>query len=456
MDARDADLLKEIDPSELGQRVRAARVAKGWTQTQLAGEDMSVGYVSRIESGQRRPNGQTLEALASRLGVPTEHLLRGVTAREYDEIKLTLDFAELSLETGQHVEAEAQARDAVERATLGSQEELAFRGHFIIARALEGQGNIDDAILELEPLVRSRQGGVLRINAAIALCRCYRTSGDFNQAIEVGERVLAQLSNSPLDASDESVRMAVTLAGAYFTRGDTGMAVRICRKAIAKAETLDSSAARAAAYWNASVFESEHGSVANAIAMAERALALMSEGQDARNVARLRTQLGMMQLELDPPDLSEAHKNLDQAAEELPWCSANPVEIACNDMARARVLYLQGDLDAAEDMALSTMPVATADAPVLAAEARSLLGQVQASRGNVEAAKATFRQAVFFLTGAGADRDAAQLWFELADLLEEIGDLDAARDAYRSAAASSGLRSRTSTRVSSSVGVTVG
>ena len=42
------------------------------------------------------------------------------------------------------------------------------------------------------------------------------------------------------------------------------------------------------------------------------------------------------------------------------------------------------------------------------------------------------------LTGVGADRDAAQLWFELADLLEDVGDLDAARDAYRSAAASTG------------------
>ncbi|HET8664755.1 MAG TPA: helix-turn-helix transcriptional regulator, partial [Nocardioides sp.] len=145
MDVRDADLLKELDPAELGQRIRAARVAKGWTQTQLAGDDISVGYVSRIESGQRRPNAQTLEDLASRLGVPTEHLLRGVTAREYDEIKLTLDFAELSLETGEFIEAERQAREAVDRASVASQDELVFRGRFIIARALEGQGSIDDA-----------------------------------------------------------------------------------------------------------------------------------------------------------------------------------------------------------------------------------------------------------------------------------------------------------------------
>ena len=447
MDARDADLLKELDPSELGQRVRAARVAKGWTQTQLAGDDISVGYVSRIESGQRRPNSQTLDDLAARLGVPTEHLLRGVTAREYDEIKLTLDFAELSLETGQHVEAERQARDAVERATVGSQDELVFRGRYLIARSLEGQGSIDDAILELEPLVRSRQGGVLRINGAIALCRCFCQSGDYAQAIEVGERVLSQLAQSPLDATDESVQMAVTLAGAYYFRGDTGQAVRICRKAIAKAETIASSAARAAAYWNASVFESERGSISNAVAMAERALALMAEGQDSRNLARLRTQLGIMQLELDPPALAEAHKNLDQAAEELPWCSANPAEIAGNDLARARVLLLEGDLEGSEQMCRQTFVVANGDAPVLAADARSILGQIEAARGDIEAATTAYRQAVFFLTGAGADRDAAQLWFELADLLEDIGDLDAARDAYRSAAASSGLRSRSTVGV---------
>jgi transcriptional regulator with XRE-family HTH domain len=450
MDARDADLLKEIDPTELGQRIRAARVAKGWTQTELAGEEISVGYVSRIESGQRRPNSQTLETLAARLGVPTERLLRGVTAREYDEIKLTLDFAELSLETGQHLEAESQARAAVERAEGASQDDLAFRGRFVIARALEGQGSLDDAILELEPLVYSRQGGVLRIKCAIALCRCYRESGDLNKAIEVGERVLAQLGQSPLDGTDESVQMAVTLAAAYFYRGDTGQAVRICRVAIGKAETLESAGARAAAYWNASIFESERGSVSNAVAMAERALALLSEGQDARNLARLRTQIGYLQLELDPPAIAEAHQHLEKAAEELPWSGASPVEIAQNQLARARAYLLEGELDVAETMCRETFESAGEDAPAFAANARAVLGQIVAARGDAEGAKALFRQAVFFLTGAGADRDAAQLWFELADLLEDVGDLDAARAAYRSAAATTGLRSRAKAPVADS------
>ena len=451
MDSRDADLLKEIDPAELGNRIRAARVAKGWTQTQLAGDDISVGYVSRIESGQRRPNGATLDDLASRLGVPVDHLLRGVTAREFDEIKLTLDFAELALESGQHLEAEARAREAVDRARIGSQEELVFRGRYLAARALEGQGNMDDAILELEPLVSSRQGGLLRVKCAIALSRCYRESGDFTQAIEVGERVLAQLANSPLDSADEAVQMAVTLAAAYFERGDSGQAVRTCRKAVAKAETLESPVARASAYWNASIMEAERGSVGNAVPLAERALALLADGQDTRNLARLRTQLGLMQLQLDPPDVSEAQQHLEKAAEEMAWSGASAIELARNMLARARASFIDGDVMQAQSMCQEVFDIAEGEAPVVAADAKSLQGQTYAATGDVLSAADAYRQAVFILTGVGADRSAAELWFELAGLLEEVGDLDAAREAYRSAAASSGLRSRSATRVASGV-----
>jgi hypothetical protein len=57
---------------------------------------------------------------------------------------------------------------------------------------------------------------------------------------------------------------------------------------------------------------------------------------------------------------------------------------------------------------------------------------------------------VLILTSVGADRGAAQLWFELATLLEDVGDFDASREAYRSAAASTGLRVRPGMRVGAS------
>src|SRR5688500_14270269 len=148
MDTADSMLLQDITPRVLGDRLRAARLARGWTQTDLAGEGCSVGYVSRVESGQRRPNTAGLAALASRPAMAIDELLRGPTAREQDAIRLSLDYAELSLETGDTIEGEAKARDARDRARAIAQHDMADRAQYLIARALEQQGNLDDAILE--------------------------------------------------------------------------------------------------------------------------------------------------------------------------------------------------------------------------------------------------------------------------------------------------------------------
>ena len=60
------DLARSIDPTVLGDRLRQARQRAGLTQAQVAGDTVSVGYVSRIESGQRRPDPQLLETIAGR------------------------------------------------------------------------------------------------------------------------------------------------------------------------------------------------------------------------------------------------------------------------------------------------------------------------------------------------------------------------------------------------------
>jgi transcriptional regulator with XRE-family HTH domain len=442
MDAGDAGLLYEIHPTELGRRLRAARLAKGWTQTELAGDVVSVGYISRLESGQRRPNSTVLAALAARLDLPVDQLLRGESAREHDENRLAIDFAELALESGDFIEAESRARAARDQAIDRAFHDLVPRASFLVARALEVQGSIDDAILELEPLVENRDGGVLRVKAAIALSRCLRESGDLTKAIDTGERVLIELVGTPLDGADETVQLAVTVAAAYYERGDIGQAVRTCRKAIDKAEKIASPQARAAAYWNASMLEAERGAVRDAIPLAERALALLSDGQDGRNLARLRMELANMQLRLDPPEVVAATDHLDQADEELRQSSAGAIDLARVDLTRARAHLLNGDIGAAGALAATVYTAATERAPIMAADAKSVEGQAWAAAGAIDKAAQCYREAVMVLTGVGSDRNAAQLWFELAGLLETVGELDAARDAYRSAGASSGLRNR--------------
>ncbi len=442
MDAVDSVLLQAIDLRVLGDRLRAARLARGWTQTDLAGDLVSVGYVSRLESGQRRPNTAVLEGLASRLDIAIDELLRGPTAREQDEVKLSLDYAELALETGDVIEAEMRARDARDRAETIAHHALQQRAHYLVGRVLERQGSLDDAILEFEPLVESAAGSPIGLQAAIALSRCYRESGDFGLAIEAGERVLNALVGTPLESADEAVQLAVTIAAAYYDRGDTGQAVRICRKAIDRADQSGSSQARAAAYWNASIMEKEQGRVQYAVPLAERALALLSEGQDGRNLARLRIALADMQLELDPPEVAAAESNLIRADEELRLSSGGAIDLARNLLSRSRARLLGGDPSTAGQLALQVFTEMVDTSPDLAADCRAVEGQAKAAMGDLAGATEAYRSAVMLLSGIGADRSAAQLWFELAGLLEDVGDFETARTAYRSAAASTGLRSR--------------
>jgi transcriptional regulator with XRE-family HTH domain len=446
MDSRHFDLLKGCDPTELGRRLKAIRVTRGLTQSDVAGDAMSVAYLSRMESGQRRPTAKMLVEIAHRLDVSVDELLGETAPREVDEIRLTLDYAELSLESGEAHEALTHVGTARERLESSPSDALNDRARFLGARALEALGRTDEALDELESLVGDgRVAGVMRVNAGIALSRIYRESGDLGRAIDTGEHILSGLAESGLDSCDEAVQLTVTIAAAYFERGDSGHAVRICRAAIAKAEALGSPTARASAYWNASAMQARRGDILNAAPLAERALALLSEGQDTRNLARLRTELGRLQLALDPPEVEQARHNLEKAAEELDWSSAAPVDKAWTQLGLARARFLAGDLAGSRELTAEVHEISDGHAPLAAAEARALEGQTYAAEGNMAKAAQTYQEAVLQLSAIGADRGAAQLWFDLADLLDEVGEAEAARDAYKRAAASTGLRARTST-----------
>lgn len=445
MDVRHVDLLKQSDPVEIGGRLRAARVAKGMTQTDVAGDSMSIAYVSRMESGQRRPTVKALTELARKLEVPTEHLLGAVTAQEADEVRLALDYAELSLESGSPLEASTRLHEALERIDACHIEAMSQRARFLQARAQEAMGNSDDAIVELKGLLSIPVTGLMQINAGIALSRVYRESGDLERAVTSGEQILAELEESGLDQCDEAVQLAVTVAAAHFERGDTAHAVRMCQAAIATAETIGSPKARASAYWNASSMQARRGQISDAVPLAERALALLGEGGDSRNLGRLRTELGRLQLDLDPPAVEEAEQNLEQAAGDLAWSSASPIDRVWTQLGLARARLLRGDLVRCRALTTSVLFLSEGRAPLAEAEAKTIEGQSHAAARDHELAAQCYQQAIHLLSSVGADRGAAQLWFDLADLLDQVGMTEAALDAYKRAAVSTGLRARTST-----------
>ncbi len=60
----------------LAMKLRRLRAEKGWTQQALAERArVSLGYVSRLESGHYDPKVSTLKKLAKALGVPVSALV---------------------------------------------------------------------------------------------------------------------------------------------------------------------------------------------------------------------------------------------------------------------------------------------------------------------------------------------------------------------------------------------
>ncbi len=438
-----AHALTLTDAAQLGARIKAARVAAGLTQPELAQNDASVAFLSRIESGQRRPSAELLEILAGKLRVSVDYLVIGEAWEDARRLELQLDHAELSLVGGDSHNALALSRDALGSSALEAVPGGTPRAQFVEAAALDALGDPTAAQAFQLLLEGGCPDSVTRLKAATALSRIWREQGQLGRSIACAQSALDDLPPEVI-ASEEGIRLSVTLAAALFTDGRTAEAAEICDRAIAESERLSSPVARASAYWNASVIRSESGDVTEAISLARRALHLLENTERVRDIGRLRVQLGAIMLRTDPPRLEDAKEQLRMATTELDWSEASPADRARNELVNAQAMLLEGDHDEAERRALSVLEAAGDELPMLMikVDALTMLGQVAWSAGDPETARTWYRQAITVLAGVGADREVGQTWFELGTLAAEAGLTSEAADAFRRAAVSTGLQAR--------------
>lgn len=440
MDVRVAELSRTVDAAELGRTIRNARVAAGLTQGQVAGDEVTSAYVSRIEDGQRRPKLDLLERMADRMGTTVLALLEDAEVGGRVRHMVALDHAELELRGGAPDKALARAVQLTAEMGPEAPPDLRRRCAILRAEALEATGDLSGAIAEFEKLVAVPWGSADWLRCLIALSRCWRESGDLELAVTVGREAEAKIQELGLHGLTESIQLSVTVASAYMFRGELDRALRICREAIERAEQVQSPIARASAYWNASLIEARKGDDQAALDLARTALTYFELGEDARNLARLRGHVADMQLELDPPDPRGALATLSQAEKELAWSAGSPLDRASQLQTRARAHLLLGDLSEASDALDQALDLIPPAATLSRAYALALRGQISMSGGLSASARSQFLQAVQILTAIGADREAAQLWFELGGLLKSVGEAEAALDAFERAAASAGLR----------------
>ena len=422
---------------DLGACIRRSRLAQGMSQQDLAGDLVSSSYVSLVESGKRTPSEPLLQALAARLGC-TPQDLRGA-GRAHDDARLALAHAEFELAHGDPDAA------ALGFAQLVGSAEAAVRHRAVWGRceALEAAGRLEEAVEALETVreqARAEPQLESLVRCALALSRCCREVGDLGRAVDVAEDGLGALRRLGAQDSDLAVDLMCTLAAAHQERGDLVRAGQLLVRVRRTTDALGAPRARGAALWNASALASDLGQHEDAVELAHRALALFGEGDDARNLARLRNAYGALLLRTGPRALPQAWQALTTAREALLGVGSQ-VDVAYCETELSRAATLLGRPHEGETTALSALDRLGTSTRLEAAQARQALGYALWAQGRHAEAQADYRAAARALQDAGARRRAAAAWLEVSELARAVDDLPGAHDAAVCALQAAGLQS---------------
>lgn len=421
-----------------GTQLKAIRRARGMTQAEVAGETLSVSYVSLLEAGRRQPTEETVLTLARALRCAPEELTGGVSELTEPAASIVRQ-GELSLEVGQADAARQQFERALSEEVADPS--LRVRATLGLARALHREGRLLEAVEAYERAIRS---GMLDPSTAastavvLGWCRCLYELGELARAAEVGTRALEELASLKARDSEQSIQLLATVAAAWYELGDLRQAEALLAEGMQRAGGVESPTARGAILWNASTVAHERGRYQQAIELADEALAAFRQGADPRPVGRLLTTRGYFLLHGDPPEPAAALAVLDEAIATL-RVSADTVDIGYALTEKSRAHLLLGDVEQAVRTAEQAREMLGAFARLEHARATIALAAALSAQGASERSRAMFREAATALETIGASRTAARGWVELALILADAGELTASIDAFVHGAAAVNL-----------------
>jgi len=422
-------------PAEFSHRLRTLRLARGITQRELAGDTLSVSYVSLLESGRRTPGPEVLAQLAERLSCTVEELRGEVQTTATRPSALSVRFGQLALESGQPDRAATHFGAALDSPDLDPL--LRSDARIGMARALEAEGRLEEAARAYEELVQEALDAptyLASVGVLLSWCGCLLEMGQLHRVVEVGGGAMRQFDRLDAWDSDGAIQLLATVAAAHFELGDVDQAERLLREGLDRATRMHSPRARASVLWNASQIATERGRHREALDLAEEALAYFRHGSDRRSAARLLGAYGYLLLRQEPPRPAEAREVLNEALAGL-TDSGRGFDRGTILVEISRAHLMTGDPAAAAEAARQSIVEAGPEAALQGARARIALGAALAAQGDADGAAEAFAGAVGLLTRMQANREAARAWTELGNVLAEAGDADGAVRAFQQATA---------------------
>jgi tetratricopeptide (TPR) repeat protein len=413
------------DPKRFGQRLKSSRLEAGLSQGQLSFPGCTTAYISRLESGARVASLQLVHELAVRLNVSPQWLATGVEPLE-SAISEIVD-AEVALRLGDLDEARRlyserlQPGDPARGAALAGLGQIAFR-----------EERIDEAVERLEQAVAARSGDLLLdAGATETLGRAYAAQGELARAIALFSQALGQAKEN--EAPIEELRFAVLLANCHIDRGAFGDAEQTLAGLINLAGAVRDPLVEARVFWSQSRLHAMRGESQLAARYARRALAILERTENDAYVAMAYHLLAYAEIEA-----GNGHEALEllERGRALFGGQMTERDNAKFALEEARAHSVAGDNTSAARAASGALELIDAIEPGDRGRAYASLGDVFLASGDRERAKMTYGMAIDLLLEHGKPYVVATA-VKLSDVLETEGDTAGALAVLRRATAGS-------------------
>jgi tetratricopeptide (TPR) repeat protein len=417
--------------------VRQLRIARGLTQTELAGSRFSKEYVSQIERGKTRPTAETVEWLADRLGVDATFLEIGVSSSERERVESVIARAEAALESNRHEDAVAELERIAAALPSVAAPELELRALLAESWARMYLGEVRQAI---ETLDRARDlaeapsfTDVDRGEVLYRLGCCRYKLSSISTAVALYTQALELVERSGLPADRLRSHIYGWRSRCYRRQRDWEAAREDVERALELAEGVNDRRTMANAYFQASHVAERTGHWVLARTYAQRAKGIYEELHDQSNVGKLLNDIGALNFLLGKPDeairfLKESFKALIDVGDDT--------DAARVISSLAQVHLRTGKVELAEEQARKALEMLDGREDHLdeIGNAQLVLGRALLEQDRLDEAETYLAAAESSFDQLSSASHRAAAWIAQGDLAGRRGDDHRASTIYRRAA----------------------
>ena len=408
----------------LGERVRAARKELGLSQAQLAGEELTKGFISQLESGVVRPSIRSLQLIASRLGKPLDYFLGDARIESGKRVEFHRLAAEAAVEARDWTKVREHAAEALE-AGAESEERAALL--YFLGRAEAAERRFERTFeLVTEALALVKVDAAPQLTAQLLSLRglSYGEIGQITAAAESYEAARDVIDRYELVDPRLRARVCISLGTIYRSLGRASKAIAAYDSALGYATRASALSLAARSFMGLAVTHYDAGELDGAVAAYRRALDLFQRVSDVDFELNALQSIATIQLEAG--DLVTAKGSAERVM-------ARAIEVGnahwagVGEVILSRIAIREGRADEALRKAKhAEVVLKEVGDKVNQADALGAIGAAHEAMGRTTDADAAYRASLDLYTSVKDFADRSGMATEYAKVLRARGEIDKA------------------------------